>query len=250
MPASVGPTGRGVPVATCRMAQAFDPSVEAFNGLPQGRPTETTMQAQRTILPATLLAVLALATPALAHHPMGGTIPATFGQGFLSGLGHPVIGLDHLAALVGLGLVAARFSRIVLLPALWLVAMVAGTALHQAAIDLPLAEALVAASVVVIGLAAAIRPTLPSSIAALLFIIGGLAHGHVLAETIVGAETTPVAAYLLGLVLVQGAVAMAVALLARHVAGGVVIAPSLRLRLAGIAVALTGVGALGLATFA
>ena len=58
-------------------------------------------------------AVLALAAalaaePALAHHVMGGAMPATFGQGLLSGLGHPIIGLDHLAALVGAGLVAAR----------------------------------------------------------------------------------------------------------------------------------------------
>ncbi|HEY8381482.1 MAG TPA: HupE/UreJ family protein [Microvirga sp.] len=208
------------------------------------------MQALRTILPATLLAGLALATPALAHHPMGGMIPATFGQGFLSGLGHPVIGLDHLAALVGLGLVSARFARVLLLPVLWLVAMVAGTALHQAAIDLPLAEALVAASVIVIGLAAALRPALPLGIAAPLFVLGGLAHGHALAETIVGAEPTPVAAYLLGLVLVQGAVAVGVAHLARHLAGGVAAAPSLRLRLAGLAVALAGVGSLGLATLA
>ena len=40
------------------------------------------------------------ALPALAHHPMGGTTPTTFMQGLLSGIGHPILGLDHLAALI------------------------------------------------------------------------------------------------------------------------------------------------------
>ena len=37
------------------------------------------------------------ASPAAAHHPMGGTPPSTFVEGLLSGFGHPVIGPDHLA---------------------------------------------------------------------------------------------------------------------------------------------------------
>src|SRR5438552_688041 len=45
-----------------------------------------------------LLAVLA-ATPAFAHHVMGGRTPATFMEGLLSGLAHPLIGPDHLAFL-------------------------------------------------------------------------------------------------------------------------------------------------------
>src|SRR6185437_11758768 len=45
--------------------------------------------------------------PAFAHHVMGGRMPATFGEGILSGLGHPVIGLDHLAAVIAVGCLAA-----------------------------------------------------------------------------------------------------------------------------------------------
>ena len=46
------------------------------------------------------LVVLTLSTTdAFAHHVMGGRMPATFTEGILSGLGHPIIGLDHLAGL-------------------------------------------------------------------------------------------------------------------------------------------------------
>ena len=48
--------------------------------------------------------------PALAHHPMGGRMPATFTDGLLSGLGHPIIGLDHLAAVLAIGCLAARIA--------------------------------------------------------------------------------------------------------------------------------------------
>ena len=40
--------------------------------------------------------------PALAHHALGGRIPSNFFEGFLSGLAHPVIGLDHLAFVVAI----------------------------------------------------------------------------------------------------------------------------------------------------
>ena len=39
---------------------------------------------------------------ASAHHVMGGKTPTTFVDGFLSGLGHPVIGPDHLAFLLAI----------------------------------------------------------------------------------------------------------------------------------------------------
>jgi urease accessory protein len=199
--------------------------------------------------PARLLAVsLALfaATPALAHHPMGGALPTTVADGFLSGLGHPVIGLDHLAALVGVGLLAARFAAGLAFPALWVAAMAAGVGLHAAAVGLPPAEVLVALAVVAIGLAAAQRATLPASAVALLFALGGLAHGHALAEAIVGAETGPLAAYLAGLVLVQAAVATGVMLASRRLAAGWPIAAEGRLRLAGLAVAGVGLAVLAL----
>jgi urease accessory protein len=202
----------------------------------------------KTRLLALTLAGLAAATPAFAHHPMGGMTPATFTQGLLSGLGHPIIGLDHLAALVGVGLVASRFARGLTLPAFWIVAMAAGVALHFASANLPHAEVLVALSVIAIGLAATVRTNLPYGLIAVLFAAGGAVHGYALGESIVGAETTPLAAYLIGLVAVQTALTTGIAIAARSLAKGSLAAPSLRL--AGVAVAVTGVAALALPAFA
>jgi urease accessory protein len=202
----------------------------------------------KTRLLALTLAGIAAATPALAHHPMGGMTPETFSQGLLSGLGHPVIGLDHLAALVGVGLVASRFARSLTLPAFWVVAMAAGVGLHLMSADLPYAEALVALSVVAIGLAATIRTTLSYALIAVLFAAGGAVHGYALGESIIGAESTPLAAYLAGLVAVQTALTTGVAFAARSFAKGALAAPSLRL--AGVAVAVMGIAALALPAFA
>ncbi|MGJ3264756.1 MAG: HupE/UreJ family protein [Salinarimonas sp.] len=185
---------------------------------------------------------LLAAAPALAHHPMGGATPSTFMEGLLSGFGHPVIGFDHLAALLAVGLIAARFGRAFSLPAAWLLAMVAGVGLHLAAVDLPLGEVLVALSVVGLGVVAALRPTLPLAAAASLFALAGLIHGHALAEMIIGAETTPLAAYLAGLVVVQGAIMAGVSLVAQRLWAGVTRAAPAQLRMAGVAVAVVGSG--------
>jgi urease accessory protein len=194
----------------------------------------------KTCLTALTLAGLIAATPALAHHAMDGQTPSTFVQGLLSGLGHPVIGLDHLAALIGVGLVSSRFARGLTLPAFWVVAMAAGVGLHLASADLPYAELLVALSVVVIGIAATMRSTLPYAAIATLFAIGGAVHGYALGESIVGAESTPLASYLIGLIVVQTALTTGLAKSSFQV-------PSLQLRLAGMAVALAGAATFALA---
>jgi urease accessory protein len=201
----------------------------------------------KTSLLALALAGLVAATPALAHHPMGGMTPATFMQGLLSGLGHPVIGLDHLAALIGVGLVSSRFARGLALPAFWLVAMAAGVGLHLASADLPHAELLVALSVVIIGIAATVRTTLPYAAIAALFAIGGAVHGYALGESIVGAESTPLVAYLIGLVVVQTALTIGIAFAARRFTKASLQAPSPQLRLAGLLVTVMGAATLALA---
>jgi urease accessory protein len=58
--------------------------------------------------PQTKLAPAFSGAPAFAYHLMGGLTPATFGEGILSG--HPVIGLDHFAA-VAVGCLGLIFRR-------------------------------------------------------------------------------------------------------------------------------------------
>ena len=60
--------------------------------------------------------LLVVASPASAHHAMGGKMPSTFFEGFLSGLAHPVIGVDHLAFIVSVGLFAAINPQGILIP--------------------------------------------------------------------------------------------------------------------------------------
>lgn len=71
------------------------------------------MNAKAIRLIAFAAAASLLAEPALAHHVMGGRMPATFGDGLLSGLGHPVIGLDHFAAVVAVGCIAVLMQQVV-----------------------------------------------------------------------------------------------------------------------------------------
>ena len=151
---------------------------------------------------------LAAAGPALAHHPMGGETPATLAQGLLSGIGHPVLGLDHLAFVIAVGIAAVLAGRRFALPLAFIVATVAGTLVHLAAFDLPAPEWVIAASVAVVGLMIASGRTFSTALYALVFAAAGLFHGFAYGEAVFGAETTPVLAYLAGFAATQYAIAV------------------------------------------
>jgi urease accessory protein len=156
------------------------------------------------------------AFPAFAHHMMGGRTPSTFMEGLLSGLGHPVIGLDHLAFLVAIGVAVGVFGLNLLLPVAFIAAMALGVLLHVSGAGLPAAELVVAASVLLAGGLLAWGRPLPVAAWAALFAIAGLFHGYSLGESIYGADRSALGAYLLGLVVIQSVLAVGVALLVRH----------------------------------
>jgi urease accessory protein len=163
---------------------------------------------------AALLALLPL--PAFAHHAMGGVTPSTTWQGLVSGLAHPVIGLDHLAFLLAAGVLAAALP-----PARGLLAILAfvaggflGSLIHMAGIGLGPVEAMVALSVLAAGLA--LMRGVPAAVLPAAFAVAGLVHGHAFAESIIGAEAGAVVAYLLGLAVIQAAIGGGVAALARR----------------------------------
>ena len=194
-----------------------------------------------------LLILAATGAGAEAHHVMGRTTAQTLTQGLLSGLAHPVIGLDHLAFAVAVGLLAARLappSRAALMPLAFLAAGAVGASLHLAGVDLPGVEIAVALSVLALGGLILWGRKPPALTLAALFAAAGLFHGHALAESIVGAEPAPLAAYFAGLVAVQYAIALAAMLAARWIAAERPALSRPAATAAGIAIAAVGTGAL------
>jgi len=156
------------------------------------------------------LATLAFAQPAFAHHVMGGRQATTFVEGLLSGLGHPVIGVDHFAAVVAIGCLASAQRSGAVSVIGYIVAMMCGVALHLMGTTVPAAELLVALTVLGLGAIVIWRRDLPAGAVLTLFAIVGLIHGYALGESIYGAERTPLIAYLIGLAAIQSAVALGV----------------------------------------
>ena len=197
---------------------------------------------QSVVLRAAAIAVVltcATALPAEAHHMMGGQTPATFMEGLLSGLGHPVIGIDHLAFIVAMGVAVGSAGLNLAIPALFIAASALGVALHVHGLALPGAEALVAISVLAAGTLIALGRSIRTWLWAALFAVAGLVHGYAFGESIYGAEASPLAAYLVGLAIVQAVIATGVALLARR-SGAAAMEP----RLAGAAIAGIGLAIL------
>ena len=187
-----------------------------------------------------LAAFAALAEPAFAHHLMGGKMPATFGEGILSGLGHPVIGLDHFAAVVAIGCLAAAHRAAPALAIAFVVAMMCGVAVHLQAVTVPAAELLVAGSVIILGAILVARRDLSVAGALALFVLVGLIHGYALGESIYGAERTPLTAYLIGLAVIQSVVALSAMSIARALARK----DAVKLRLVGAGIAGIGLAVL------
>jgi urease accessory protein len=144
------------------------------------------------------------ATPALAHHAMGGTLPNTFGAGLISGLAHPVIGIDHLAFVIAIGLLAALSTNLgMMIPTAFVIATAVGTGIHLQSINLPTPELIISASVLLIGIFLAQKNQVNWSLLAVISAIAGIFHGYAYGEAIVGAETSALGAYLLGFCLIQ-----------------------------------------------
>lgn len=185
-----------------------------------------------------LAIAMMIAEPAWAHHVMDGELPQTFLQGLLSGFGHPVIGVDHLAAIVGVGVLAAMAGRSAAVVPAFSVAVIAGVGLHLTEIDLPASELFVGLTTLLIGALVIARQSMGAGLALLLFAAAGLVHGYALGESIVGAETSPLVAYLLGLLIIQTAIGVSIYAVVRGLARWP--ARTTGLTIVGVLVALAG----------
>ena len=199
---------------------------------------------------STLCAWLALtAHPALAHHVMGGKLPSSLTEGLLSGLGHPIIGADHLAAVVAVGVLASVHRLGPTLVIGYVLAQIAGAALHVREANVPAAELLVALSVIALGALLVLRRAMPELMVLGFFLVAGLLHGYALGESIVGAERAPLGAYFAGFAVIQTIIALAAMMVARRLApqaGG----QHANMRLIGAGLVGLGIGAVMTQLFA
>ncbi|MCB1457033.1 MAG: HupE/UreJ family protein [Nitratireductor sp.] len=155
------------------------------------------------------IAVFAIPAQALAHHAMDGKLPSTMAEGMLSGLAHPVIGFDHLAFVVAVGMASVLAGYRFVLPILFIAATLAGTGLHLMAVNLPMVETVVAASVVAGGVLVLSGRKNSLALLAAVFAVAGIFHGYAYGESIVGTETRVLGAYLAGFAVIQVVIAIA-----------------------------------------
>lgn len=125
-------------------------------------------------LPLAVLLALAPLTSAFAHTGTGVSV------GLESGFLHPITGLDHLVAMVAVGLWGAQLGN----PAIWVLpitfplVMAFGGLLGLSGVPLPLTEPVVALSGIAFGLLIALHVRTPLWIAAVLVGIFAIFHGY------------------------------------------------------------------------
>ena len=187
---------------------------------------------QLRFIAITVLAVLAAgAGPALAHTGVAGHT-----HGLLAGLAHPFGGLDHLLAMLSVGIWSAlaakgQATRIWIAPAAFVAAMLIGATAGYVGLPLPMVEMGIALSVVLLGLMILARIELPLAVGTVVIAVFAIYHGHAHGSEATGA----ILAYMAG---------FAIATTVLHVAGiGLGLAMT-RLRLtapvAGAAIAAAG----------
>lgn len=187
------------------------------------------------------IALLSISPPALAHHPLGGRLPTNVFEGFFSGLAHPVIGFDHLAFIIAAGLVGALIKRDMVIPIIFVFASLGGTGLHLLLIDLPAPEFVISASVLLFGMLLAWGKPLNLVLVSVVAAIAGLFHGYAYGEAIVGAEMTPLFAYLIGFATIQLTICLTAWKFGNLLLNGNTVQGLLRLRFVGFVIC--GVGA-------
>lgn len=125
---------------------------------------------------ATALGVAAsLFVPFAAAHNLG-----AHGAGFVSGVTHPLTGLDHMLAMIAVGLWAARLGGRAYwsVPLAFVGMMVLGAVIAAAGLTLPAVESGIAASVLILGLLIAFSVRMAIPLGMVLVGVFALFHGH------------------------------------------------------------------------
>ncbi len=154
------------------------------------------------LLFTTLFLITFFANPVLAHHPfgMGESSDLSAWQALASGIGHPLLGPDHLLFMLGITLVGLKKTKKWIIPLL--VVGLSGSAFVQLQ---PLPDVLVTWAEALVSLSLVIEGLIVLNFVNSQWLLPMFAfHGYLLGNTIVGAEPTPLIGYGLGLLLSQG----------------------------------------------
>ncbi|MGI4793679.1 MAG: HupE/UreJ family protein [Janthinobacterium lividum] len=177
------------------------------------------------------VAALTVSDPAWAHTEV--SVPG----GLLSGFMHPLSGLDHLVAMVSVGLWGAMLGA----PAIWVLpiafplVMAFGAVLGVVGVPVPPPELMIALSAVVLGLAVAFAARAPLWIAAIIVSVFAIFHGYAHGQEL--PEISNALAYGVGFVVATGllhACGISAGLLTKYRSGGYAV------RLARVGVAVLG----------
>ncbi|QDG76057.1 HupE/UreJ family protein [Labrenzia sp. PHM005] len=188
----------------------------------------------KTFICMTLLVVFSfiISEPALAHSGGG------YGGGFISGFVHPILGWDHVAAMVAVGLWGAFLGApsIWVLPVVFPIVMAFGAILGILGVPVPAVETGIALSAVVLGLMIAFAVKAPIWMSAVLVGLFAIFHGYAHGTELPASAN--IFAYAVGFVIATGMLHMigiAFGLLVKWPAGRVAV------RSAGGAISLAGV---------
>ena len=157
------------------------------------------------------------AVPAFAHHPLGGMPMETLTDGLLSGVGHPLLGFDHLFFVIAVGIAALYTGRAQLATAAYIGAMLLGCLLMSFGLGLPVKEFVVGMSLLVVGSIILSGRVMGLAPTVGLFAVFGLFHGSAFGDTIAAQEAGASAAVLVGYLIGLGLVQYGLALLAGFV---------------------------------
>ncbi|MBI3546972.1 MAG: HupE/UreJ family protein [Gammaproteobacteria bacterium] len=129
---------------------------------------------KRWYLGITAIAIMFLAQTAQAH------ISAVHEASWSTGLAHPFTGLDHMLAMLAIGLWAAQGhgARRWIIPLTFMAAMIVGASLSWAGIGLPLVETGIASSILILGLLIASTARLSLTLSLMLVAIFAVFHGQ------------------------------------------------------------------------
>lgn len=124
-------------------------------------------------------------------------------HGFLAGFSHPFFGLDHLAAMLAVGVWSAlAVRRIWAAPLAFALTLLAGALLAQVGVSFPAVEPMIAASLLVVGLLLTLRARLGALAAAALVAVFALFHGAAHGNELTGAPA--LAGMVLGTAVLHG----------------------------------------------